>query len=648
MSMRNILTLAICSAMLFPISTHGMEKESSKIGRTTGIIPTIVVVGETGVGKSMLCNFLQSYGFRENYKVEHTRKRGTDVIKEDNSIVYEKYDFQAKKGSGKPLFRLIDTPGVNDGDIEKECLHMLYFVAFLQKNPMVGGVCFVEPFKGRDGINVKGKLDYFKNLFSTVLEQDRFAVVLTNANSSDYVQPNNKFAETFKSGVESTVRMLGKSTQSFVFCTYFDCQIPLTSKASSEEQANKLKLQTIQKAESGDYEDNLACRSIQNRKQLISYLASLIEPINMSIIKFPLMPKLEDMRKVLFEKLESFKVGESSTTNLVVDTILNAISNLTEQVKKINNNLIEINILTSDIDNLSGEERLFVQTQSGNSSINLLCKIIPNYDRKARTIRFDQQVDGKHKPRVKCIHWNCEPDIYKKDGIYVIVVEPDFITYRPSSLDEVVSKCSSPIDDETKEWLEERKDPFGKMSWYCTGWISCDGKSYNEKEITKKSDRITALSSENEVLKKKKEEILKNIDRSAAAVDCHLKKFFILDSISKMLSKEKYDLDDLVTVCRILLYKNDDLEALIKLEPRYQDEADKTRGNFEEVHDKLRDLSCFKNIEISNYYNDIDDPYLRLLDIDTKKEVSKDIEKIKDADENKLKEISLDISKKKI
>ena len=125
----------------------------------------IMLIGETGVGKSQLGNFLLQ---KEFFKVGHNKKSETDKISEGSSNI------------GNMRVTIIDTPGFND-TLGRDEQNMNLIVEKFQNDSLIDGMILVYSYKGPRKVPKHEEL--LKNLitiFGKDLLENRLKVIITN------------------------------------------------------------------------------------------------------------------------------------------------------------------------------------------------------------------------------------------------------------------------------------------------------------------------------------------------------------------------------------------------------------------------------------------------------------------------------------
>ena len=128
----------------------------------------IVLVGETGVGKSQLGNFILN---KECFEVGDTINSETGEISEETEIIKEM----------KVNVTIVDTPGLNDtGGLDKKIMDK--FVNKFKNDNSIDGLILVYSYRNlRKVQKSKELLDNLKQIFGEDLLQNRLKVIFTNS-----------------------------------------------------------------------------------------------------------------------------------------------------------------------------------------------------------------------------------------------------------------------------------------------------------------------------------------------------------------------------------------------------------------------------------------------------------------------------------
>ena len=172
----------------------------------------LVLIGETGIGKSKLGNFILQ---RENvFKVGDTSKSETKSIIEHNSNI-----------DGMEL-TIMDTPGLNDTDCcDSEIMDII--VSKFQNDKSIDGIILVYSFtKTRKVDKDKELLKNLKTIFGEDILKLRLKVIVTNRTYGPEFEAEKEKVETQTKDIINLLdNLIDKNDVIFVNTCYIDCYI---------------------------------------------------------------------------------------------------------------------------------------------------------------------------------------------------------------------------------------------------------------------------------------------------------------------------------------------------------------------------------------------------------------------------------------
>ena len=172
----------------------------------------LVLIGETGIGKSKLGNFILQ---KENvFKVGDTSKSETKSIIEHNSNI-----------DGMEL-TIMDTPGLNDTDCcDSEIMDII--VSKFQNDKSIDGIILVYSFtKTRKVDKDKELLKNLKTIFGEDILKLRLKVIVTNRTYGPEFEAEKEKVETQTKDIINLLdNLIDKNDVIFVNTCYIDCYI---------------------------------------------------------------------------------------------------------------------------------------------------------------------------------------------------------------------------------------------------------------------------------------------------------------------------------------------------------------------------------------------------------------------------------------
>lgn len=103
----------------------------------SGPVYNVILIGSTGVGKSKWGNYLASYGQQQFFKVataDQTTSCSQVRITLPNFLAHSIQELEARTVEvldGNVLLNIIDTPGLNEKEKEKDMEHMLKLFSYI-------------------------------------------------------------------------------------------------------------------------------------------------------------------------------------------------------------------------------------------------------------------------------------------------------------------------------------------------------------------------------------------------------------------------------------------------------------------------------------------------------------------------------------
>jgi GTP-binding protein EngB required for normal cell division len=173
----------------------------------------LVLIGETGVGKSQLGNFILKS--QNCFKVGHSMDSETTKIKEAKSNI-EGCDIT-----------IVDTPGFgdtrdNNSTIDDQNINNI--VSYFKKKNNIDGILFVDSYSNpRKGEKAKELIDQLKTIFNKEILELRLKVIFTSG--EDYEYEPEKVNKIISDTKKSLGGIVTKDDIIFVNTLYIDAKI---------------------------------------------------------------------------------------------------------------------------------------------------------------------------------------------------------------------------------------------------------------------------------------------------------------------------------------------------------------------------------------------------------------------------------------
>lgn len=388
---------------------------------------TVVLLGSTGSGKSALGNYLYKWGLED----AQIFPVGLGAFPETQQCAVKDFTVAHPQKLGATLrVRVIDTPGLNEADPDRDLAHMTDLLDTIQTLGKISCVMLCVPWNFKLDRQNKETFAYYKELFRPAFEAGNFVLVFTKVSPSDYGihQERSDWSDTLQLRVQECSRELGLPIAMHMYLN------------SMERQDNLREM--LAEVEKGVYKDTLIFKSFLTRQHILSLLSQLGD-VSLKGHFFPLPPPLEDLRKHRIALLSA--ALEQLATTLRIENAAHAerIERMGQVNRDVSRHECKIRVTSDEIAVKSGIQRTPEQYRSGTDIIRF---------RNAGTFQFHSPV----RPfTFQATKWNCDFEEASRvpagsGDIVTVKVQPDF--FSPTQKNSA--------------------------NWYIRMWVEYDGKEH--------------------------------------------------------------------------------------------------------------------------------------------------------------------------
>jgi small GTP-binding protein len=475
-----------------------------------GMRANIVLVGSTGHGKSTLGNYLLNFGEKQVFEEGET---GLSCTQSSSA---------AQVVFSGTTFNVIDTPGLNEAEAERDLKNMLGVHQFCAQEKLLSLVVLVVKANSRLDKQCVETFRYYLELFRPLKDLAQFAVIFTAMSRDDYDDL------LFQHRVDDWKENRKKEIEGLL-----DVKIPFVLLINSKPPL-RVRQQYLEALKSGKaIDDSIHSKSPLVRNTLFT-LAVGLPLVDVTQHLFPLPPSIEVLRISLLDSCNK-EIAEMLATVKVHDE-LNAL---------VLNNIQRLDGSVAQTDREILEQRackvLLEQTQYEGPKVLGDNDILHILDRKM-VINFGSPLKEYE---TMCDVHNCTATWSRDDsgarGAAVCNIKTDIFAWTSARAAQ-----TNRDDDEGQEY-----------KWYARAWLEFSGREYNkdkicyvEKKISELIVTVTRAREEATLLKKQQSD--KSQEQSQLQAS--------LDSLTKMrtnLERPLFTLDGAVEAGKTLLdYKS--------------------------------------------------------------------------------------------